>query len=173
MTAPDRPLPLLRNSGHSHTNWNPGVDLVLDLTMQIIVLGHDHADRAGRAPPRAVPFAAQPLRISWPITSYHLELISLQFFDLRPLSSVLGRVGWIQVAQSDKKIVASKWHPGFHPPCLHCRQRRRRVAFRGRSRASKVAFTAGHCRGAGRCGIHQDHHQAAESVVGVTLHAPP
>ena len=60
MTAPDRPLPLLRNSGHSHTNWNPGVDLVLDLTMQIIVLGHDHADRAGRAPPRAVPFAAQP-----------------------------------------------------------------------------------------------------------------
>ena len=60
MTAPDRPLPLLRNSGHSHTNWNPGVDLVLDLTMQIIVVGHDHADRAGRAPPRAVPFAAQP-----------------------------------------------------------------------------------------------------------------
>ena len=60
MTAPDRPLPLLRNSGHSHTNWNPGVDLVLDLTMQIIVSGHDHADRSGRAPPRAVPFAAQP-----------------------------------------------------------------------------------------------------------------
>ena len=47
------------------------------------------------------------------------------------------------------------------------------VASRGRSRASKAAFTAGHCRGAGRCVIHQDHHKAAASVVGVTLHAPP
>ena len=60
MTAPDRPLPLLRDSGHSHANWKPGVDLVLAPTMQIIVLGHDDADRACRAPSRAVPFAAQP-----------------------------------------------------------------------------------------------------------------
>ena len=55
-----------------------------------------------------------------PVPSYHLELISLHFFDLSPLGSVLGRVGWIQVAQFEKKIVAREWHPGFHPLVLHC-----------------------------------------------------
>ena len=140
-----------------------------------------------------------------PIPSYHFELISLHFFDLRPLGSPLGRVGWTEVAKSQKKSVASDSGLVFTPlsPTADCpltmlhvcalfRVRRlyrpcvltplshrtlsaapAAVASRGRSRASKAAFTAGHRRGAGRCVIHQDHHKAAASVVGVTLDTPP
>lgn len=107
------------------------------------------------------------------VTSYHLELISLLFFDLRPLGSLLGRVGWTQVAKSQKKIVAVNGALVFTPLSHTVGSAGRPVASRGRSRASKAAFTAGHRRGAGRCVIHQDHHKAAASVVGVTLDTPP
>ena len=107
------------------------------------------------------------------VSSYHLELISLLFFDLRPLGSLLGRVGWTQVAKSQKKIVAGNGALVFTPLSHTVGSAGRPVASRGRSRASKAAFTAGHRRGAGRCVIHQDHHKAAASVVGVTLDTPP
>jgi len=84
------------------------------------------------------------------VPSYHLELISLLFFDLRPLGSLLGRVGWTQVAKSQKKIVAAQWSPVFHPPVAHCRQRRppsrravARVPARRRSQQATAAVLAG------------------------------
>ena len=79
-----------------------------------------------------------------------LRTISLLFFDLRPLGSLLGRVGWTQVAKSQKKIVAGQWSPGFHPPVAHCRQRRppsrravARVPARRRSQQATAAVLAG------------------------------
>ena len=41
--------------------------------------------------------------------------MSLHFFDLRPLSSVLGRVGWIQVAHCEKKSLRLRGTLVFTP----------------------------------------------------------